>query len=84
VGMSIDPLLADCRRYWLAGRCPCCGSELCEWPAPDGSLVAPETVAEGVVMCGRCIGNHHHEKPGEFLPLLLESLLPPGATVDDS
>ena len=65
-----------CRDHWLAGKCPCCGMSLSPWPAPGGSEVEPEAVAEGVIFCGRCIGNEHHLQPPEFLPGMLEALLP--------
>jgi hypothetical protein len=59
------------RERWLAGLCPCCGAEMNWWPSTE-----PQTVADGVVMCGRCIENEHHLRPPGFLPLLLAALLP--------
>jgi hypothetical protein len=60
---------------WLAGRCPCCGSDLVEWEW-NGVVHEPQVVAEDVMFCGRCIGNDHHVDPPDVLPSLLESLLP--------
>lgn len=57
------------RDYWLAGLCPCCGADLDWW------MTQPESIAEGVMMCGRCIENDHHQRPPEFLPLLLKALV---------
>jgi len=67
--------LEYCRRYWREGRCPCCGSELTSWPGRDRDY-EPAAVAEGVFMCGRCIGNRHYEDPPGFLDELLEALVP--------
>jgi hypothetical protein len=66
----------DCRRAWSAGLCPCCSSRLHEWPGPNGEDVFPEMVAEGVIFCGRCIGNNHHTDPPGFLEAMLEALIP--------
>lgn len=66
---------ADTRRVWLAGLCPCCSSELYPWPDRDGNEVEPETVAEEVVFCGRCILNRHHEYPEGVLEAILEALV---------
>lgn len=70
------------RRYWLAGLCLCCGGELIPWESPNGTGTVhdPEPVAEGVIACGRCIGNRHFDDeangfPG-FLDMMLKALLP--------
>lgn len=73
--MNLPYLSADdavlIRAYWLKGKCPCCGSEICEYLG-----TAPQAVAEGVTFCGRCIKNEHHLGPGNFLEQLLEVLIP--------
>lgn len=61
------------RRYHRAGLCPCCGSKLGEWTDNDYEVIEPQAIGEGVVLCGRCIGNKHQETPG-FLEWLLLSL----------
>jgi hypothetical protein len=66
----------ECRRLWLAGKCPCCGAELDSWINSNHETIQPEAIAEGVMMCGRCIGNEHHIRPEGFLEMLLKSLLP--------
>ena len=63
----------DARPRWEAGLCPCCGGELCAWPGPDGTDVQPAPIAEGVTMCGRCIGNHHNDP--ETTQILLKALV---------
>ena len=73
-GNGEGPDLSYCRAYYLRGDCPCCGSPLVSWPGSDREY-EPEAVAEGVMMCGRCIGSHHYEPPG-FLADLLRSLTP--------
>jgi hypothetical protein len=55
---------------WLRGDCLCCGADLDWWPDTD-----PEPVAEGVMMCGRCIANEHHLRPPEVLASLLAALV---------
>lgn len=60
---------------WKRGDCPCCPSELVEWDW-NGVVYQPEAVAEGVILCGRCIGNEHH-RPAELRNLL--ELLAAGA-----
>lgn len=67
---------AGCRAYWKAGRCPCCGGKLVPWPGPDGTEHQPEAVAEGVMFCGRCIGNRHHsdESTPGFLRMMLTAI----------
>ncbi len=64
----------DCRSRWLAGLCPCCGASICEWEWDD-VVWEPAAIAEGVQLCGRCIGNEHDVTPG-FTELLLASLVP--------
>jgi hypothetical protein len=64
----------DTRARWLAGRCPCCAAELTEWEWL-GVVTEPAAVAEGVTLCGRCIGQGH-EGPPDALLLLLAALLP--------
>jgi hypothetical protein len=61
---------ADARARWLAGLCPCCGGEVCEHH--DGTEPAP--IAEGVMICGRCIANYHLAQP-DFVETMLASLL---------
>jgi len=65
---------SDIRPRWEAGLCPCCGSELCAWPGPDGTEHQPAPIAEGVIMCGRCIGNQHND--AETTAALLSALVP--------
>lgn len=66
--MVLDPSdFESCRARWLAGLCPCCGSGLNDWDEE------PSVVAEGVVMCGRCIKNQHYDPP-EFLQSMLEAI----------
>jgi len=62
------------RERWLAGLCPCCGGDLCEWEWRD-EVHEPQPIAEGVMLCGRCIGNEHHVTPG-FTEVILASLVP--------
>lgn len=62
------------RARWLRGLCPCCGGRLCEWEW-RGEVHEPAPIGEGVMLCGRCIGNEHHLTP-EFVPLMLASLVP--------
>jgi hypothetical protein len=66
----------DVRSRWLAGLCPCCGSEICGWDHTyrDESY-EPEPIAEGVMICGRCVGNEHVVDP-EFRDAMLAALLP--------
>lgn len=61
------------RRYYQAGMCPCCGSDLTSWPSPSGEYIEPQAIAEGVMLCGRCIGNEHQETPG-FVEWILQSI----------
>ena len=79
---AMEPLLAgfphavaadfgDARRRWLAGDCPCCGMDA-GWPDVDGT--EPEPIAEGVLICGRCIRNGHPDPP--VRALMLAALLP--------
>ena len=58
-----------CFRYWRAGLCPCCGSELEAWI--DGT--EPAVIAEDVELCGRCIANQHDrtEEKRELLGALV-------------
>lgn len=62
----------SCRRYWASGLCPCCGSGLNDWDEE------PEAVAEGVMMCGRCIKNEHYNPP-QFLKMMLEAIATGGS-----
>lgn len=64
---------ATCRAYWEAGRCPCCGAGLdpWEWAGVEHQAAA---VAEGVMFCGRCIGNQHTEPP-EVLAAILAAIV---------
>ena len=58
------------RRYWLADRCPCCGSDY--WGEHyDGT--EPRWVAEGVRLCGWCVAREHDA--GDVLPLLLQAIV---------
>ena len=66
--------LKDCRRLWQAGLCLCCGGELCGWKW-NGIVHEPTAIAEGVMMCGRCIGNNHQEVDG-LLTGMLRALVP--------
>lgn len=59
------------RSRWLAGKCPCCGSDALE---PDADGTEPEPVAEGVIICGRCIANRHLDDG--VRELILAALLP--------
>jgi hypothetical protein len=63
------------RRAWEDGKCPCCTGDLIPWPGPDGVEHEPEAIAEGVMMCGRCMGNEHYIEAAEFI---LSSLIPKG------
>jgi hypothetical protein len=65
---------ADARPRWLAGLCPCCGGDICEWEWRD-DIWEPKAIGEGVMICGRCVGNDHMAPDG-FVELLLASLLP--------
>jgi CO dehydrogenase/acetyl-CoA synthase alpha subunit len=65
------------RKRWEAGLCPCCAGDICEWTATyDGTVYEPEPIAEGVMMCGRCIGNEHHAGEFNVVPLILAALVP--------
>jgi hypothetical protein len=45
-----------------------------DWTHPStGEVTEPEPVAEGVMLCGRCIANEHMDPPG-YLEALLESI----------
>jgi hypothetical protein len=63
----------NARRLWLAGRCPCCGTEADE---PDVDGTEPELIGEGVLMCGRCIRNRHMDYPPGSGEALLLAVLP--------
>ena len=65
----------DARPRWLAGLCPCCGSDICEWEWNDVTT-EPEAIAEGVMICGRCIANDHLNAADGFTQALLASLVP--------
>jgi len=67
-------MTAGVYQAWAAGVCPCCSSALDSWPAPDGRTVEPAAIGEGVMLCGRCIGNRHHEDPPGFAGLLLRAI----------
>jgi hypothetical protein len=75
--LTINPAGFDgARSRWLAGLCPCCGSEVCEYYY-DGTM--PEAIGEGVMICGQCIANRHVIDP-EFRAAMLAAILPvPGA-----
>ena len=47
------------RDAYLAGKCPCCGSSLIEWNDNNRNTYCPAPIAEGVMICGRCVGNRH-------------------------
>lgn len=57
----------ELRRRWMAGRCPCCGGGLYSWPGPDGVEHQPEAIGEGVMMCGRCMGNEHYIETADLI-----------------
>lgn len=63
---------SDSYARWADGKCPCCASEICDWEW-DGQVYEPQAIGEGVMMCGRCIGNNHHEETG-FIPMMLEAI----------
>jgi hypothetical protein len=60
---------SDPRSRWLAGLCPCCGTDLTEHV--DGTQ--PEAIGEGVTICGRCVANDHMRDG--FRELLLAALV---------
>lgn len=62
------------RRYYQAGRCPCCGSGLYEWRNNKGDVFYPEAIGEEVLLCGRCIANEHQIRPPEVVQWILQSL----------
>lgn len=62
-----DDWEASIRRAWIAGMCPCCSGQIIAWPGPDGVEHKPEAIAEGVVFCGRCMGNHHYVEAAEIV-----------------
>lgn len=57
------------RRYWLAGHCPCCGSEDFD-NDPDAG---PEWIGEGVRLCAHCVYRGHHEP--DIATVLLQLVL---------
>lgn len=61
--------LGETYRRWAAGDCPCCGAGISSWI--DGT--APQVVAEGVRLCGRCIANEHDEPA--ILTVILTALV---------
>lgn len=65
------------RELALAGLCPCCGME------PDWYDHDPLAIAEGVLMCGRCVVNEHHLRPPSFLGRLLHAVLTGGDVAAD-
>jgi hypothetical protein len=69
-----DSELAGCRSSWLAGMCPCCGSEICGWEW-NGAVHEPQAIAEDVLLCGRCAGNQHLNDP-ELRTAVLIALVP--------
>lgn len=74
--MTLNPLdLEDVRTRWLAGLCPCCGAGICGWDHTyrDESF-EPEAIGEGVVICGRCVGNQHLGDP-EFRVAMLMAIV---------
>lgn len=73
-GFPVDDLYAGCRAAWRAGRCPCCSGVLEDWTWGEVTH-QPAAVAEGVVFCGRCIGQRHHLDLPLFLPQLLKALV---------
>jgi hypothetical protein len=59
----------DARRYWAAGRCPCCGA--CDFDNyPDHQ---PVIIGEGVRLCAWC--EHRGCDRDDVAPLLLRALL---------
>jgi hypothetical protein len=72
----VSDLFAGTRDRWIAGLCLCCSGELAGWEDLQGVVHEPEAVAEGVFMCGRCIGKNHHIDPPEVLYGLLKALVP--------
>jgi hypothetical protein len=56
-------------RRWVNGWCPCCGIDDMDW-WPD---TPPETIGEGVQICGRCSENEHMNDP-RFRDAMLEAI----------
>lgn len=61
-------------RLWTAGLCPCDGAELDKYIGSDGQPVEPEAIAEGVMLCGRCIAMEHHIRPPEVKEGILKAI----------
>jgi hypothetical protein len=62
---------SDARPRWLAGLCPCCGMPA-DLEHVDGTEA--EAIAEGVIICGRCVANRHMDGP--VRSLMVAALLP--------
>ncbi len=59
---------ADARRYWAAGRCPCCGSaDFDNYPDHE-----PIAIGEGVRICAWCVYRQHDAD--DVAPALLRAL----------
>ncbi len=58
------------RRYWLAGRCCCCGQPL-DYEGLNGEQHTP--IGEGVEICGWCVYRGHDK--GDVVPVLLEAVV---------
>ena len=67
---------------WKIGRCPCCGYFLT--PSEHyltGETTKPQTVAEGVIYCGRCIENGHHTDGCGAYEYILDAIIK-GQSID--
>lgn len=54
----------DTAKRHSAGLCPYCGGPIIEWTSLSYVTYEPQEIGEGVRLCGRCIGNTHHETEG--------------------
>lgn len=70
-----EEMAEDARKLYRAGLCPCCGSELGEWTDNDYEVIEPQAIGEGVMLCGRCIGNKHHEGETSVTEFMLRALM---------
>jgi len=71
---DLSDMAGDAARLYHAGRCPCCGSKLYEWTDSRDVTYQPAQIGEGVLLCGRCIGNEHHETQ-EVVEFILRDII---------
>jgi hypothetical protein len=71
----------DAYARWKMLLCPCCASEMCDWEW-RGEVTEPRAIAEGIMLCGRCIANDHAADP-EFVVAMMRAIAA-GAHADNA